>query len=75
MGITTLAGTEIRDEDRSIVQVEISEEGTYVDVVWEFHCDGCDAMSSGLSMEEAEFEMRTHVCPDLPPCAHDPEPF
>lgn len=76
MAIMSIAGTEQRDEDRSIVMVEITDETRESGMkrvethrAWEFYCDGCEAFDTELSHDEAVEQMEKHRCPDLPPCA------
>lgn len=66
--ICEIAGSERRIEDRSIVLVEVTEDGADAARAWEFHCDACDEMLTGLDEETAVKLLDTHVCPDMPPC-------
>ncbi len=67
--------TLVRRGECSIVEVEISRdrpiEGAlggreFVPGGWEFHCDACDAYSTGLSEPDANDELSSHTCPADP---------
>lgn len=54
---------------RTITKVKITEQSggpatKRSDVTWEFQCDHCDTMDTGLTEAEARDELSGHVCPE-----------
>lgn len=49
---------------QSIAEVEVTHPGEGAHVSWEFYCEDCDTLISGLTQSEAELELTTHACGD-----------
>lgn len=60
MSIKTIE-TVVRD-DRTICKVEITEPGHDADYAWEFWCEACEELCTGLHEVEAYAELDNHTC-------------
>lgn len=66
----SMAATVIEEDGpRTLSKVKITQQpgrtqAKQVDTTWEFQCEDCDTMDTGLTEAEARDEFEHHVCPD-----------
>lgn len=80
MAIREISGTESTRGSVTIVQIETTDPNDGIHerarafapiVAWEASCAACGMLCTNLTEDEAQLELESHVCPDVPPCERE----